>query len=198
MLSAPVPPSRLAALGAFLAALIVQRVLELARSARHERALRARGAREWGAGHFPLFVALHALFPAALAAEVLWGGARPGALWPMWLGLVLAAQGLRVAVQHALGERWTVRVLVVPGLPLVTRGPYRFLRHPNYLAASIELLAGAALFGAWRTAIAATALNAVALAIRIPVEERAIESARAAGPAGARGPAATSAAPRGR
>jgi methyltransferase len=77
-------------------------------------------------------------------------------------------------VRRALGERWTVRIWVVPGLAPVTRGPYRWLRHPNYLAVAVELATGALLFGAWRTALAATALYLAALAIRIPVEERAL------------------------
>jgi methyltransferase len=166
-------------LAGFLAALIVQRLWELGRSRRNARALAARGGIETGARHFPLFVVLHAGFPLALAAEVLALGARPGSTWPLWLALLAAAEGLRAAAIHALGERWTVRIVVVPGLAPVRRGVYRVLRHPNYVAVSVELAAAALLFGAWRTAIAASALNAVALAIRIPAEERAI--ARAGG-----------------
>ena len=168
------PLSTLLLLGAFLLSLNAQRLLDLRASARNERTLRARGGYEVGRAHFPLFVGLHALYPVALAAEVLALGARPGRLWPLWLALFAAAQALRATVRQALGELWTVRIYVVPGLAPVTRGPYRWLKHPNYVVVAVELAAGALLFGAWRTALAATALYLVALAIRIPVEDKAL------------------------
>ena len=129
---------------------------------------------------------VHVLFPLALIAEVLGLGVRPPGAWPLWLALFLAAQVLRVAAIRALGERWHVRIWVVPGMPLVRRGPYRFLRHPNYLVVVLELLAAPMMFGAWRTALAISALNLAALAIRIPAEERALA---AAAPGVATGPA---------
>lgn len=162
------------ALAAFLAALAVQRGFELWLSARHVRRLLAAGAVEHGRSHFPLFVVLHTLWPVALAFEVIAGGARPGPLWPAWLALCGAAQALRGAAMVALGERWTARVLVLPGAPLVRSGPYRWLRHPNYVAVVAELAAAPMMFGAWRTALAASALNLAALAIRVRVEERAL------------------------
>jgi methyltransferase len=161
-------------LAAFLVLLATQRVVELALSARHARWLRARGALEHGREHFPLLVALHVLFFPALAAEVLWLRARPGSFWPLWLALFAAGQALRLASLWTLGARWTVRILVVPGEPLVRRGVYRFLRHPNYVAVAVELLAGPLIFGAWRTALLFTLGNAAALALRIPAEERAL------------------------
>jgi methyltransferase len=165
------------ALAAYVAFVIAHRVFELRVSARNERALRARGAREVGRSHFPLFVALHTLYPLALAAEVLAFGARPGSLWLLWLALLVAAQALRVAAHRALGERWAARIWVVPGMEPVSRGVYGWLKHPSYVAVTIELAAGPLLFGAWRTALAASALNLVALAIRIPIEERALAEA---------------------
>ena len=162
------------ALAALLAYLVLERGYELALSARHDRRLRAAGAIEHGRSHFPLLVALHALWPLALVAEVAWRHARPDPGWPAWLALFVAAQALRAASIAALGERWTTRVLVVPGADLVRRGPYRFMRHPNYLAVIVELAAAPLMFGAWRTALAATVVNLVALAIRVRVEERAL------------------------
>lgn len=162
------------ALGAFLLVIVLQRLAELALSARNARRLEGRGAREHGAGHFPLLVLVHVLYPLALATEVLWLGTRPGPLWPLWLGLWTAAQALRYSAIRALGEHWNVRILVVPGAPLVHSGPYRWLRHPNYVAVVIELVAGTLLFGAWRAALLISALNAVALTIRIRAEERAL------------------------
>src|SRR5262245_13668127 len=136
------------ALGTFLTLLIAQRLSELVISKRNARGLLARGAREFGAGHYPWLVLVHVLYPLLLAGEVLWLGARPGPLWPLWLLLCLVAQALRFATIRALGDRWNTRILVVPGEPLVQTGPYRWLRHPNYLAVAVELPAGALLFGA--------------------------------------------------
>jgi methyltransferase len=165
-----------AGLVAFLAYLAGQRIAELAISARHTRSLLARGAREHGRGHFPAMVALHALFPAALLTEVLILDARPGALAPLWIALFLAAQALRAAAMRALGEFWTARVIVLPGAPLLRRGPYRLVRHPSYLAVAIELFVAPLMFGAWRTALAFTAANLIVLAVRIRCEERALAS----------------------
>lgn len=167
-------PAPLGALALFLVVLAIQRTAELLHSARNTRRLLARGAREYGAAHFPLIVAVHALFPILLVAEVLVLGARPGRFWPLWLGIWLGCQALRYAVVRALRERWSVRIVVPPGEPPVRRGPYRFLRHPNYLAVAVELVAAPLMFGAWRTAIAISALDLAALAIRIRAEEAAL------------------------
>ncbi|MEQ1834808.1 MAG: isoprenylcysteine carboxylmethyltransferase family protein [Candidatus Eisenbacteria bacterium] len=164
-------------LGGYLAVLAVQRVSELLLSARNLARLRARGAVECGAEHFPIFVLLHAGYPVALVCELLFAGARPGAAWPLWLGLWLAAQALRIVAIATLGERWNVRIVVLPGEPPVSRGLYRWLPHPNYLAVALEFVAAPLLFGAWRTAIAASLLNALAMAVRIPAEERALRAA---------------------
>ena len=140
-------PAPLAGLAIYLAFLIAQRISELVLSAANRRRLLARGAREFGGGHFPLLVAVHVLLPLSLAGEVLVLGARPPAAWPLWLAAWLAAQALRYWAVATLGERWNVRVYVLPGVPLVTRGPYRFLRHPNYVAVVVELIAGPLMFG---------------------------------------------------
>jgi len=163
----------IAGLVLFVAVVIAQRVVELILSARHVAALEARGGREVAAGHFPLLVLVHVLFLPGIVAEV-WLGARPGALWMLWLALWVAAQALRLAAMHALGDRWTVRIVVVPGERLIRSGPYRYLRHPNYVAVVTELAAGALMFGAWRTAAATSLVNVVALRIRIRAEERAL------------------------
>jgi len=170
------PPLPWRWLAIYLAVLAVERVGELALSRRNVRRLRARGAREVGAGHFWLFVVLHALYPLALVLEVV-RGARPGPGWPLWLALWLVAQALRVAAVAALGERWNVRIVVLPGVPPVQRGIYRWLAHPNYLAVALEFVSAPLMFGAWRTALAGSLLNAGALAVRIPAEERALREA---------------------
>ena len=173
--AAPLPT--IVALTAYILYVVVHRLSELRVSGRNQRALAARGGYEVGRGHFALFVILHALYPIGLATEVLARGTHPAPLWPLWLALLIAAQALRMAAQAALGERWTVRVWVVPGLAPVTRGIYRWIRHPNYVAVTIELVAGPLLFGARRTALVASAINLAALLVRIPVEERALAEA---------------------
>jgi methyltransferase len=163
-------------LGAYLGVLALQRAGELLLSARNLARLRARGAVEHGAGHFPLFVLLHGGYPVALALEG-FAGARPGPAWPAWLALWLAAQALRMAAIIALGERWNVRIVVLPGEPPVRRGIYRWLSHPNYLAVALEFVAGPLMFGAWHTAVGCSLLNGLVMAVRIPAEERALQGA---------------------
>lgn len=168
-----------------LAALVVERVVELAITRRNLRRLFARGAVEAGRGHFPAMVALHALFPLACAAEVI--ALRrpfPGALgWAALAGVALA-QALRYWAVATLGERWSTRIVLVPGEPPITGGPYRFVRHPNYLAVALEVLCVPLVHGAYLTAAVFTAANAVVLAVRIRAEERALGTAWEAAMAG--------------
>jgi len=163
-------------LALYLLVILSQRLFELWLSRRNLSRVRPRGAAEVGAAHFPLILALHSAYPVALVAEV-WRGARPGAAWPAWLALWLAAQALRIAAMRTLGERWNARIVVVPGEPPIQSGIYRWMPHPNYVAVAVEFVAGPMLFGAWRTALGATLVNALAMALRIPAEERALREA---------------------
>jgi methyltransferase len=175
------PP--LAALAVYYLAFATQRAYELILSSRHARALQARGGVEFGREHFIGFVILHSLYPIALAFEIFAAGARPPAAWPLWLALWLLAQGLRAWCIRSLGPFWNTRVWVLPGARPSTAGPYRWLRHPNYVAVALEFVAAPMMFGAWRTTIAFTILNAFAMSVRIPVEERALRWAAADGAA---------------
>ncbi|MFB7887080.1 isoprenylcysteine carboxyl methyltransferase family protein [Cellulosimicrobium cellulans] len=162
----------------------VERLAELVVSARNARWSFARGGVESGRGHFPAMVALHTGLLVACVAEA-WLADRPFLPWLGWpmLVLVLASQGLRWWCIATLGPRWNTRVIVVPGLPLVARGPYRWLRHPNYVAVVAEGVALPLVHSCWVTALAFTVLNAVLLArFRIPAEERALALATAGGP----------------
>lgn len=161
-------------LGIMLAVLAVQRLSELLISRQHEAALRARGAVEFGREQFPWFVALHVLMPLGIVAEVLFLGERPGDDWPWMLLLLVVAALLRAAAIRALGDRWHTRVWVVPGERPFGHGVYRLMRHPNYYAVILECMALPLLFGAWRTAIAASVVNLVLLTMRIRVEEQAL------------------------
>jgi methyltransferase len=164
---------------AFLGLLALERGAELLLSLRNARRARARGGVETGRGHYPGMVAFHALFLLACAAEALQRPAPPPPLALLGLGGALLAQALRWWAVAALGDRWNTRILVVPGEPPVTRGPYRRLRHPNYLAVVLEIACVPLAWGSWRTALAFSAGNAILLAIRIPMEERALGPAYA-------------------
>jgi methyltransferase len=159
----------------------VERLVELVVSARNVRWALAGGGREEGRGHFPAMVGLHVGLGIGCVLEPLLG-ARP-----FLLGLAvpaaaaaLAAQALRYWCILTLGRRWNTRIVVVPGLPLVRRGPYRLLRHPNYVAVALEGIALPLVFGGWITALVFTALNALLLLrYRIPAEEAAMSRALA-------------------
>lgn len=159
----------------------LERLAELVVSARHARWSFARGGVESGRGHFPAMVLLHTGLLIACVAEVLLAD-RPFLPWLGWpaLALVVASQALRWWCIGTLGPRWNTRVIVVPGLPLVRNGPYRWFSHPNYVAVVVEGVALPLVHTAWVTALAFTVLNAVLLLrFRIPAEERALRAASA-------------------
>lgn len=159
-----------------VAATALERLAELVVSARNARWSFARGGVETGRGHFPAMVALHSALLVACVVEVHVAD-RPFLPWLGWpaLAVVVLSQVLRWWCIASLGPRWNTRVIVVPGLPLVRRGPYRWLRHPNYVAVVAEGLALPLVHSAWVTAIAFTVLNAVLLLLfRVPAEERAL------------------------
>jgi methyltransferase len=159
----------------FLLLLACERLFELRLSRRNAARLLARGGVESGAGHFRPMQGLHAAFFVACALEVivLERPFRLGLAVPM-AALIVAAQGLRWWAVATLGERWNVRVIALPGAPAVTDGPYRFLRHPNYLAVAFEGIAVPLLHSAWWTALGFTLANTALLAVRIQTEERAL------------------------
>lgn len=154
-----------------------ERLVELALSTRNARWATARGGQESGVGHYPLMVLLHTALLVGCVVEVLVLDRPflPALGWPM-LVLALAAQGLRWWSIRSLGRRWNTRVLVVPGLPLVRSGPYRWWRHPNYVAVVVEGLALPLVHSAWLTAVLFTALNAPLLAVRLHVEDAALRA----------------------
>jgi len=160
---------------ALLAAIAAERTFELRLSRRNAKRALAQGGVEVGASHFRWMQLLHASFLACCALEValLHRSFDPRLGLPM-LALVFAAQALRYWAIATLGPRWNVRVIAQPGLPVVTSGPYRWVRHPNYLAVVVEGFAIPLVYGAWWTALAFTVLNAWLLRVRIAVEERAL------------------------
>lgn len=160
---------------AFIGLTALERLLEVRLSKRHAAWSFAHGGREHGQGHYPFMVVLHTGFLIACVAEV-WLLHRvftPAVGWPL-LAVALACQGLRWWVISTLGPRWNTRVIIVPDLPRITGGPFRYLRHPNYAAVVTEGLALPLIHGAWITALTFTVLNALLLRVRIQVEERAL------------------------
>lgn len=165
---------------------VAERFTELAVARRNGAWSRARGGREHGSGHYPVMVALHTALLVGCLVEP-WVADRPFLPllgWPA-LALVLAAQGLRWWCIGSLGTRWHTRVLIVPGLPLVASGPYRYLRHPNYLAVVVEGMALPLVHTAWLTAVGFSLLNAALLGVRIRCEDEALAGARSLSAAGA-------------
>ncbi len=166
----------MSALGIVLSLVALQRLGELAYAARNTRALIARGAIEYGAGHYPVIVALHAAWLASIAVFVPW---RTPPNW-YWLGLFIVLQAARFWIVANLGPRWTTRVIVLPGAPLVRRGPYRWIKHPNYCVVAAEIAVLPLAFGAWEIAVIFFALNAAMLSWRIHVEAEALGYRRTA------------------
>jgi methyltransferase len=153
----------------------IQRLTELWLAQRNRRWALASGAQEYGAEHYILFFLLHVGW---LVGWVVEGRAVGGltAFWPAWLGIFVCAQLLRYWCIASLGRCWNTRILVIPGQHIVQKGPYRLIKHPNYMAVAMELLAVPLVFGAVKTAVIATVCNAALLLfIRIPEEERALK-----------------------
>lgn len=159
----------------FVVVVALQRLAELRLSRRNEQKLRELGARECAPGHFVAMQLLHTLWFASILLEVTW--LRPS--FQLWVAVLAAlcfgvGQCLRYAAMRALGERWTVRIWILPGAAPVARGIYRYLRHPNYLGVVLEIAALPLMHSAWRSALVFSLANAALLAVRIREEERAL------------------------
>ncbi|MFD0319345.1 isoprenylcysteine carboxyl methyltransferase family protein [Streptomyces flavalbus] len=156
-----------------LAALVAERLLELVVARRNARWAAARGGVEYGQGHYPVMVVLHVGLVVGVLAEV---ALVPRAFVPAlgWTALaaVVLANVVRAWCVHALGPRWNTRVIVIPGLPLVSDGPYRWMRHPNYLIVIVEGVALPLVYSAWLTALVFTVANAALLTVRVCLEDR--------------------------
>ena len=152
--------------------LVVQRLAELGLARRNHRALLARGAVEVGRGHYPAMVALHAGWLLALPATI---DPRTAVSLPLLAVFVLLECG-RVWVIATLGPRWTTRIVVLPGAAPIRSGPYRYVRHPNYVIVCGEIAVVPLMFGAWILAAAASVLNLLVLRARLRVENGALET----------------------
>jgi methyltransferase len=152
-----------------------QRLAELVYSRRNLARLRAAGGIEPSDPAFAGFVVVHSAWVLALAVAV--PADAPVNLY--FAGLYVVILGLRVWVMASLGRFWCTRVITLPNAPLVRRGPYRFIRHPNYVVVAAEVAVAPLIFGAWELALIFSILNGACLWLRIRVEERAISGRRA-------------------
>jgi methyltransferase len=159
-----------------LALVALQRLGELALARRNTRALLARGAVEIAPGHYPLIVALHTLWLAA----ILWYLPHAAPIHWALLAVFVVLQGLRLWVITSLGPYWTTRIIALPGAPLVTNGPYRYVRHPNYLVVAGEILVLPLVFGEIGVAIIFSLANAALMVWRIRQEETGLAARRTA------------------
>lgn len=152
-----------------LAFVTIERLAELWFARTNTRRLLARGAREHGRAHYPLIVAVHVLWLISL-----WWLARTRPIDGFWLAIFVLLELARLWVLVTLGRRWTTRIIVLPDAPLVDRGPYRFLNHPNYWVVIGEIAVLPLVFGLWQIALIFTLLNAAVLTVRIREENRAL------------------------
>jgi methyltransferase len=152
-----------------LALVTLQRIGELFLARRNTQRLLQEGAREHGAGHYPLIVAVHALWLATL-----WWLAPTRPVDGFWLAVFAVIELVRIWVLATLGRRWTTRIIVLPGADMVRSGPYRFVNHPNYWVVTGEIAVLPLVFGLWQVALVFTLVNAAVLSIRIGEENRAL------------------------
>ncbi len=156
---------------------ILQRLIELFIARRNERWMLGQGAFEVGAGHYPIMVAMHIAFFVSFLSEVVILERTLSPFSILLFGIFLLTQMARIWCLSSLGKFWNTKIIILPGADVVRRGPYRWVRHPNYLIVTIELLILPLLFGAYFTAILFSLLNVWMLSVRIPTEEKALKEA---------------------
>ena len=160
---------------ALLGALGLERIVELRISMRNARRAFACGAVEAGIRHYPVMVVFHTLFVFSCAGEALiLRRIFPGIIGWLALGGAALSQALRYWAVWTLGERWNTRIIVIPGAAPVASGPYRFVRHPNYLAVTMEMICIPMIYGCWLTALVFSIGNLLILRLRIKAEEAAL------------------------
>jgi methyltransferase len=158
---------------ALLAAVTLSRLAELMYARRNTRLLMEKGAVEAARGHYKFIVALHALWLGSL-----WHGGWNNPVQPVWFATFLVLQIFRIWILTTLGRRWTTRIIVLPGAPLVANGPYRFFRHPNYLLVCAEIAVLPLCLGLVWHALVFSLANAMILSVRVTAENRALKTGR--------------------
>jgi methyltransferase len=136
--------------------------------------MKSQGAIEFGQGHYPAMVAIHTGFFLFFITEVMLLNKELADYWPFLLALFILTQVMRVWALASLGRFWNTKIIILPGANVIKRGPYKIIKHPNYLIVAIELIVIPLMFNAYVTAAVFTLLNILILSIRIPAEEKAL------------------------
>jgi len=161
----------------FLIAISLQRVSELLIAKRNEKWMKNQGAYEVGMDHYKFIVAVHFFFFLSLIVEFHFFEKEISSFYPVLLLLFILTQAIRIWAICSLGKFWNTKILILPYTESVIKGPYAFLKHPNYVVVALEILLIPLLFNAYVTAIVFTILNIMVLSIRIPIEEKALLAA---------------------
>lgn len=158
----------------FFTIIILQRLCEMIIAKRNEKWMRENGAQEFGQNHYPLIVFIHTMFFIVFFLEVYIWQNRLSPVWPIVLSIFMMTQLIRVWAITSLGRYWNTKIIVLPGAKMVNKGPYQFLKHPNYLVVTIEFIVIPLMFEAYFTAFFFSLLNGIILRIRIAAEEKAL------------------------
>jgi methyltransferase len=158
----------------FMVFIILQRLTELVIARRNERWMIAKGAVEFGASHYPIMVLLHSAFILTVIFEVSYFHRELSRFWFLLLVGFVFTQAMRVWALRSLGPYWNTKIIVLPGAEVVKKGPYKYIKHPNYVIVSLEIILIPLIFSAYTTAALFTILNILILSIRIPAEEKAL------------------------
>jgi methyltransferase len=154
---------------------VLQRIVELGIAKSNEKWMKQEGAIEFGVVHYRYLVLMHMLFFVSLVSEKVFFNRQLSQVWPLLLFGFILVQLIRIWVLATLGKYWNTKIIVLAGANVITKGPYRFIKHPNYFVVAIELVIIPLLFNAYLTASLFTILNVIMLMIRIPVEEKALK-----------------------
>lgn len=158
-----------------IAILIAQRAAEMAVARQNEQKVKKQGAIEFGESHYPYIIIMHILFFLSLIAEVLLMNKQPSSWWIGIAAAILIVQAVRYWALCSLGAYWNTKILVVPGAELVKKGPYKWMKHPNYTVCILEILLIPLLYQAYVTMCLFSIVNAVLLTVRIRTEDKALE-----------------------
>jgi methyltransferase len=162
----------------FIFLLLAQRAFELKVARRHEKELKNRGGREVDTNGYRVIVGMHSAFFVSLTLEKVAFDRPLNPEWSILMAIFFAAQLLRYWAIHSLGIFWNTKIMIVPGHPIVRKGPYRYFRHPNYAAVITEFAVVPLIFSCYVTAVGFTIANALLLGRRIRIETSALASAR--------------------